>query len=42
LTQQEDKKFVENIKNNKDLLGTGQNANVLIKNYIPKERRVRG
>ncbi len=30
------------IKNNKDLLGTGQNANVLIKNYIPKERRVRG
>ena len=30
------------IKNNNDLLGTGQNAKVLIKNYVPKERRVKG
>jgi NOL1/NOP2/fmu family ribosome biogenesis protein len=29
------------IKNKNDLLGTGQNAKVLIKNYIPKERRVK-
>ena len=29
------------IKNKNDLLGTGQNARILIKNYIPKERRVR-
>jgi len=29
------------IKNNNDLLGTGQNAKILIKNYMPKERRIK-